>query len=366
MTLALLVGGLLLLIAGGELLVRGASKLAISTGISPLVVGLTVVAFGTSSPELALSVQAVAGGEVDLALGNVVGSNILNILFILGLAALITPLVVDGQIIRQEVPILIGASLLLFAFSQDGEISRGEGGVFVALLIIYSTFLIWQSRRQTAELQSEYAGERHIADSISRRTHWDEPMPVQLALIAGGLALLLVGSRWLVIAATTIAQQLGVSELIIGLTILAAGTSMPEVAATLAAAIKGQRDIAVGNAIGSSIFNILCVVGFSSLIAPAALPVAPALLRFDMPVMIAVAVACLPIFFTGRSIARWEGAVFLGYYAAYTLYLILASQQHNALSTYTLVMQSFVLPLTALTLVVVVGRALRARALPNQ
>jgi len=364
MTLALLAGGLILLIVGGELLVRGASKLAISTGISPLVVGLTVVAFGTSSPELAVSLQAAAAGEVDIALGNVVGSNIFNVLLILGLSALITPLVVDGQIIRQEVPIMIGASLLLFAVSLDGGISRGEGAVFVILLAGYTTFLIWQSRRQTQALQSEYAGERHIADSLAHRTAWDDKLTVQLLLIAAGLVLLVLGSGWLIEAATTIAKALGVSELVIGLTIVAAGTSLPEVAASVTAALKGQRDIAVGNVIGSNIFNILCVLGISSLVAPTALAVAPSLLRFDMLVMIAVAIACLPIFFTGRTIARWEGAVFLGYYVAYTAYLILAAQRHDVLATYSLVMQAFVLPLTALTLIIVVARAWKTRPAP--
>jgi cation:H+ antiporter len=360
MTMMLLVGGLLLLIAGGELLVRGASKLALSLGISPLVVGLTVVAFGTSSPELAVSVQAVNAGNVDIALGNVVGSNIFNVLFILGLSALITPLVVDAQMIRQEVPVMIGASLLLCAMVLDGGLGRAEGVALTVLLVAYTVLLVWQSRRETQALRDEYAAESHVAAATGSRTG----LPLQLGLIAAGLVLLVFGSRWLVEAATTIARAFGISELVIGLTIVAAGTSLPEVAASITAALRGQRDIAVGNVVGSNTFNILGVLGISASISQAPLPVSDAMRSFDLPVMLAVAIACLPVFFTGRSIARWEGGVFLGYYAAYTAWLLLQSQQHDALVTYSLVMRSVVLPLTALTLLVVTTRAWKARAAP--
>ncbi len=357
MTILLLLAGLAALAAGGELLVRGASRLALSTGLSPLVIGLTVVAFGTSSPELAVSVSAVTAGNVDIALGNVVGSNILNILLILGLAALITPLVVDAQVIRQEVPVMIGASLLLFAMALDGGISRIEGAVLVALLAGYTSFLVVQGRRQGAAIADEYAAEPHVAAA----GRGGAGLGLAVLLVAGGLALLVIGSRWLVSAAIAIATAAGVSELIIGLTIVAAGTSMPEVAASIAAAVRGQRDIAVGNVVGSNIFNLLAVLGISAVAAPVPLSVQPAMLAFDLPVMIAVAVACLPIFFTGHSIARWEGGVFLGYYVAYVAWLILAAQQHEALSTYGLVMRSVVIPLTVLTLAIVALRAWRAR-----
>jgi cation:H+ antiporter len=353
-----LLGGLILLVGGGELLVRGASKVASSAGVSPLVVGLTVVAFGTSAPELAVSLQAARSGEVDIALGNVVGSNIFNVLFILGLSAIIIPLVVIGQVIKQEVPIMIGASVLLFLLALDGSISRLEGGALFAILIAYTTFLVVQSRRETKALTEEYAGELHLA----AKTSWDDRLIVQLGLIAVGLAALVLGSRWLVGGATEIARLLGVSELVIGLTIVAAGTSLPEVAASVAAAVKGQRDIAVGNVVGSNTFNVLGVLGLSALAAPSALTVATSLLHFDMLVMLAVAVACLPIFFTGNVIARWEGWVFLGYYVAYTGYLVLRSQQHDALGTYALVMQMIVLPLTVLTLAVGVWRTWRGSA----
>jgi cation:H+ antiporter len=356
-TILMLLGGLVLLVIGGELLVRGASKLAVSLGISPLVVGLTVVAFGTSSPELAVSVQAAMSGQVDIALGNVVGSNIFNVLFILGISALIVPLVVSAQIVRQEVPIMIGASLLLGAFALNGSIARWEAGVLFALLLVYTAFLIIQSRRESQAIQTEYAGEAHIG----AQRHWDDRLPVQLLLIVAGLVLLVFGSRWLVAAAVSIAQSFGVSELVIGLTIVAAGTSLPEVAASVTAAIRGQRDIAVGNVIGSNTFNILGVLGLSGLIAPLPLAVPQSLLEFDMLVMLAVAFACLPVFFTGATIARWEGAVFLGYYVAYVAFLVLTAQQHEARATFALAMQTVVLPLTVLTLLVVSVRAWRAR-----
>ncbi|HVH98750.1 MAG TPA: calcium/sodium antiporter [Enhygromyxa sp.] len=352
MTALLLIAGLVLLVLGGELLVRGASKLASSVGISPLVVGLTVVAFGTSAPELAVSVQASFAGEVDIALGNVVGSNIFNVLFILGLSALITPLLVASQMIRQEVPMMIGVSLLLLLLALDNRISQVEGGLFFALLLGYTTLLIRQSRRETKAIREEYEHEMHVEPKS-----WDDRLPAQIGLIVVGLVMLVFGARFLVDGAIQIATALGVSELIIGLTIVAGGTSLPEVAASIAAALKGQRDIAVGNVVGSNIFNILCVLGLSALVSPEGLAVSQTLLEFDMIVMLAVAVACLPIFFTGSTIARWEGAVFLGYYIAYTTYLVLSTQQSAMLDGFRVVMLGFVLPLTVLTLAVVSYRA---------
>ena len=347
--------GLVALVAGAELLVRGASKLALSFGISPLVVGLTVVAFGTSAPELAVSVQSAWSGQVDIALGNVVGSNIFNVLFILGVSALITPLLVAQQFIRQEVPIMIGASLLLFALAWDGGISRYDAALLFTLALAYTVFLIRQSRRESRAIAAENG-----AEPEPDKTGWDGHWGVQLLLIAAGLALLVLGADWLVGAAVTFAKQLGVSELVIGLTIVAAGTSMPEVATSIIAALRGERDIAVGNVVGSNIFNMLGVLGLSGLVAPASLTVAQSLLSFDFPVMIAVAGACLPVFFTGNLIARWEGLVFLAYYAAYTTYLLLAAQRHDALATFGFAMTTVVLPLTAISLLVVSWRAWRA------
>ena len=352
--------GLAALVVGAELLVRGASKLALTFGISPLVVGLTVVAFGTSSPELAVSVQAASTGQADIAVGNVVGSNIFNVLFILGISALITPLLVDRQLIRQEVPIMVGTSLLLLAVARDGRLSRGEGLLLVVLLLAFTVFLIVQSRRQLS-------GNGETADALGNpQLAQVTNLARQIALVVIGLIILVFGARWLVEAAITIAKHLGVSEMVVGLTIVAAGTSLPEVATSILAAIRGQRDIAVGNVVGSSIFNILGVLGVSALVAPGAIPVAPAMIAFDIPVMIAVAIACLPIFFSGSLIARWEGGLFLGLYVAYTLYVILAAQQHDALGTYGFVLGTVVLPLCTLTVLVIAWREWNARREPRR
>ena len=353
MTFLLFIGGLIGLVLGAELLVRGASKLALSFGISPLVVGLTIVAFGTSAPEMAVSTGAVLSGQTDIAIGNVVGSNIFNVLFVLGVSALITPLLVNIQLIRQEVPIMIGASLLLLVLGLDGKVSLLDGAILFALLIAYTVFLIVQSRAETRSAQDQYAAEIKPATPGG----WDARLPVQLLLIAAGLGLLVLGSDWLVTASTLFAKALGVSDLVIGLTIVAAGTSMPEVATSVMAAIKGERDIAVGNVVGSCTFNILGCLGLSGLVSgDLGLVMPTAILNFDIWVMIAVALACLPVFITGREIARWEGGVFVLYYAAYVTYLILATQQHDALGTFSSAMMSFVIPITVITLVVVLLR----------
>ena len=353
MNILLFVGGLILLVIGANTLVRGSSKLAMSFGISPLVVGLTIVAFGTSAPEVAVSVGAVLDGKTDIAIGNVVGSNILNVLFILGMSALIAPLVVNIQLIRQEVPIMLGASLLLLALSLDGRLSFLDGGFLFVLLVAYTAFVVVQSRRETQAAKDEFAEEIRPA----RAGAWDSHWAAQIGLIAVGLVALVVGSDYLVQASVNFAKAMGVSDLVIGLTIVAAGTSMPEVATSITAAVKGERDIAVGNVVGSNTFNILGCLGLSGLVSgDLGLTMAPSLLAFDIWVMLAVALACLPVFMTGREIARWEGGVFLGYYMAYVAYLIMAAQQHDALQAFSGVMLGFVVPLTVVTLVVVVIR----------
>ena len=354
MVMFLFVVGLVLLTVGAEVLVRGASRLASAMGISPLVVGLTVVAFGTSAPEAAVSVQAVmsGGSSADLALGNVVGSNIFNILLILGVAALIAPLLVAQQLVRIEIPILIGVSLLLFAFGMDGVIGRVNGLILFGGVIVYTVFVIRQSRKETSDIQAEYAMEYAALPDQPSNLLWN------LLLIVAGLAMLVVGSNWLVAGATAAARALGISELVIGLTIVAAGTSLPEVATSVMASIKGERDIAVGNVVGSCLFNLLAVLGLAAIVAPEGINVAPSALRFDIPIMIAATIACLPIFLTGYTIARWEGLVFFGYYVAYTVFLFLSTAEHDALDTFNLAIMWFVAPLTVITLMVTVTRHL--------
>lgn len=350
MQLLMFIAGLLALVGGAELLVRGASRLSLAFGISPLVVGLTVVAFGTSAPEIAVSVGAALQGRTDIAVGNVVGSNIINVLFILGLSALITPLVVHAQIVRQEVPIMIGASLLVLVFALDGRIGFWDSAWLLAAVLAYTVYLVRQSRRESQATRDEYAHE------LAQTSRWDGHWAVQLLLIGAGLALLVGGSQWLVAAASAFARAMGVSELVIGLTIVAAGTSLPEVATSVMAALRKERDIAIGNVIGSNIFNLLGCLGLTGLIAEGGLPIPAGLLNFDLWVMLAVAFACLPVFLTGREIARWEGALFLLFFAAYMGYVVLSAQQHAALPAFGTAMLSFVLPLTVVTLVVALLR----------
>ncbi|MCA9134594.1 MAG: calcium/sodium antiporter, partial [Planctomycetales bacterium] len=240
-----IVCGLVTLVVGGELLVRGASLLAMAMRISPLVIGLTVVAFGTSAPELGVSLQAATSGAADVAIGNVLGSNICNVLMILGLAALVTPLAVSSQLIRIDVPIMILASLAFWAFAWDLQIVRWEGIVLFTSLIFYIVFCIRQSRKERSVVVEEFAHELPVPSGLTSR-RW-----VQVALLLVGLVLLGLGSKWLVGGAVSLATQWGVSELIIGLTIVALGTSLPEVVTSVVASLRGERDIAVGNVIGS-------------------------------------------------------------------------------------------------------------------
>lgn len=351
MSLLLFVGGLAALVVGASLLVRGASLLALRLGLSPLVVGLTVVAFGTSAPELAVSTGAVLSGQGGLAVGNAVGSNTFNVLFILGVAALIAPLVVHRQVIRQEVPIMIGSALLLIVLGLDGALGLFDGLLLLGLLLAYTVFLVRQSRAEPA-----VAGRDGFTDGLqpAARGRWDAGLPAQVALIVAGLVLLVLGSEGLVRAAVSFARALGLSEVVIGLTIVAAGTSLPEVAASVLATLKGERDIAVGNVVGSCVFNILGVVGLGALVAslgPAgALPLPPGIAQFDLWVMLAALVACLPVFLSGREIARWEGGLFLAYYVAYTAYLVMAAQRHQGVQAFGDAMLGFVVPLTIVTL----------------
>ncbi|MCB1995532.1 MAG: calcium/sodium antiporter [Burkholderiaceae bacterium] len=342
----LFAGGLVALVAGAELLVRGASRLALSFGISPLVVGLTIVAFGTSAPEMTVSVGAVINGQSGLALGNAVGSNVFNVLFILGLAAIIAPLAVNLQLIRQEVPIMIGAALLVMVVSLDGRIGGFDATLLFGLLLLYTVFLVRQSRRQGAQT-GDY-GTGPVPATSSRL--------VNTVLLVAGLALLAGGSEAMVRAAVSFARSFGVSEVMIGLTIVAVGTSLPEVAASVAAAIRGERDIAVGNVVGSCVFNLLGVIGLGGLAAAltgaGGLPVPASVMHFDLWVMLAALVACLPIFITGREVARWEGALFLAYYVAYMTYQVLQARQSPELQAFNGTMLGFVLPLTVVTVVV--------------
>jgi cation:H+ antiporter len=349
LTFILFLAGLVLLVGGAELLVRGASRLAAIFGIPPLIVGLTVVAVGTSSPEIAVALQSSASGQADIALGNIIGSNIANVL-------LVAPLAVPQLLIRQDVPIMIGTALLVLLLSLDGLLGWLDGLLLLAGIIAYLVFIVRQSRKESARVKAEYAAEFGV-DQPQAERGW---LRYLLAAVAG-LGLLIVGADWLVDGAVAFARVLGVSELIIGLTIVAVGTSLPEIATSMLASLRGQRDIAVGNVIGSCIFNLLLVLGLTVAVAPGGVLVPTPIQYFDLPVMLATAVACLPIFLNGHTIYRWEGGLFLGYYISYTCYLLLASSQHALLEPFSLLMLYFVMPLTVITLLIVVWRSVRAQ-----
>ncbi len=316
----LLSGGLILLVGGGELLVRGASKLASALGVAPIIIGLTVVAFGTSTPELAVSLRAALSGNADIAVSNVVGSNIFNVLFILGVSALISPLVIHSQMIAREVPIMIGTSILLGIFALGGTISLIEGLLLFIGIVGYTGWLVVEARkkkRENRELELESEKEfLHLKKDKS-------PLALSLVFVVIGLGLVMFGAEWLVEGAVALAKSFGISDTVVGLTIVAAGTSLPEVVASVMATVKGERDIAVGNVVGSNIYNILAILGISGAVAPSGLSVNPALLSFDIPVMIAVALICWPFFRSGKRLSRFEGSLFLVGYIAYTAYIVI-------------------------------------------
>ncbi len=341
-TVILFIAGIVLLIWGADLLVRGAAYLAELAGISPLIVGLTVVALGTSAPELAVSLRAALLGEADLTLGNVLGSNIANVLLILGLAALIAPLLVASRLLQREVPIMIGVSLLLWWLAANGVLDRLDGLILVVLLVLFLVTTVITARRDPLAEQ--------LAVPQLDRSRW--ALLRNLGLVVGGLILLVAGAQWLVDGAVVFALALGVDDLIIGLTVVAIGTSLPEIATSVLAGLRGQREIAVGNVVGSNILNILAVLGLTSLISDEPLAVPLSALTFDLPVVVATAIACLPIFFSGRMIARWEGVLFLAYYLAYTIYLVLTATGSAQLRAFSAAMTLFVIPLTVVTLMV--------------
>jgi cation:H+ antiporter len=363
LALGLMVVGLLLLLLGGEALVRGASALAAAWGLSPLTIGLTVVAFGTSAPEAAVSLGSALTGREDIALGNVVGSNIFNVLLILGLSALVTPLVVSRQVIRQEMPILVAVSLLMLVFALDGQVGRIEGSVLAAGLLAYTGFAVYQGRKEGNNTAAGTAGPAQAAGAPAGAPAPRPRVALQLLYILGGLALLVLGARWFVEGAEAIARALGVSELIIALTVVAAGTSLPEVATSVVASLRGERDIAVGNVIGSNVFNLLGVLGLTAAVAPGGVGVSPEALSFDIPVMVAVAVTCLPVFLTGQIISRWEGIFFLAYYGGYLVYLVLRATNPAAQELFTNLLLWVMLPGTAVLIAFSLWQHTRERRL---
>ncbi len=303
-----IVAGVGLLYLGGEFLVRGAVDLARRVGLSPLVVGLTVVAFGTSSPELAATLAASFEGSPAVAVGNVFGSNVANLGLILGAAALVFPLTADARFLRREVPLMIVVSALVWPLGRDGVYGRLEGFALLALLTLYLVVLL--RGRERSEVGTRY---RELGGEVHR------PLWRSAAAVAGGIAGLVAGAHFLVDGAVAVARGFGVPETVIGLTLVAVGTSLPELASCLVAAARREGDIVLGNLVGSNLFNVLGILGTSALVRPLVLPFAA--VRSDFAVMMAFSLAVVPLLLVGRRLSRLEGGLLVAAYAGYVIYL---------------------------------------------
>lgn len=321
-TIGLIVLGLLLLVAGGETLLRGAVGLATLLRLTPTVIGLTVVAAGTSVPELAVSATAAWRGSPDIAVSNVVGSNIFNIAVIVGLCALIRPLAITGNTIRLEYPVMALVTLMCVAVCQDGNLNRIDATLFLAVYVAFTAYVVSLVRQQmnTAERQ-EFGNEvKELAETARAPSgSW-----ISVGLLGGGVALLALGAEATVGGAVALANMIGLSERVIGLTIVSAGTGLPEVVTSLVSSFRGRDDVAIGNVIGSNLFNILGILGLSSMLD--VVPVHPAIIAGDNWWMLAATLGLFPIIYTGRRVNRWEGALLLAGYAIYLAVLLVRQQ----------------------------------------
>jgi cation:H+ antiporter len=318
-----LIGGLVLLVAGGELLVRGAVQIATSLGLSPLVIGLTLVGFGTSTPELVTSVQAALADAPGIAYGNVVGSNIANILLIVGVAALISPMVINSVALKRDGAVLLAVAIVFSVVAFAMPLGSIVGLIFIAALIVY-VYLAFRQEKASAPAGHGAVYDKSLALQETDAALVPPSTPQKSLLISAliplaGLVLVVIGGRFLVDGAVSLARGFGISETVIGLTIVAAGTSMPEFVTSVVAGIRKQGDVAFGNIVGSNIYNILGIGGFTALIAPGAVPAE--IVSFDNLVMIVVSLALVAFAWTGLRIARWEGAALLAGYVAYVYFI---------------------------------------------
>ncbi|MGP9758415.1 calcium/sodium antiporter [Corynebacterium sp. AOP12-C2-36] len=327
MSWLLLLAGFAVLVVGGELLVRGASALSARMGISPMVVGLTVVAIGSSLPELAVGVDAAVRGSPGLVTGNIVGTNIVNLLLVLGLAAAIQPIITARQMLRLDLPAVAAAAVLLLVLSLGGSLTWPAGVLLLLVGVAYTATILWYTKRSRAQELSRQAAQVQTVETTDTQ---DAPPAgwrrgaVDAVLLLGGIVLVILGADWLVTGAVDIASELGVSDALIGLTIVAVGTSAPELVTTVVATLRGQASMAVGNLIGSSVYNIVFILGATVLVAPDAIPVPDEVLRVDMPVLVVVSLLVVLMFRTGRRMSRWEGLLLVAFYAVYLTYLLLA------------------------------------------
>lgn len=323
--LMLFLAGLAALIVGAEMVLRGGARFAALMGIRPLVIGLTIVSIGTSAPELAVGITAGLEGSGSIAVGNIAGTNMVNILFILGLSALFRPLELHLQVIRLDLPMMILAAGMMAGLAWDGVLSAGDGAVLLAAAILYTILLL--RRQESAAVEEEFedmcGGGAEVSCEAEPKRDAGRARLNNALLLAVGMGILVIGAHWAVHGAVEMGRALHVSEAIIGLTVVAIGTSSPELVTTAIATIRNERDVAVGNLLGSSIYNILVILGLTCMATPGGLPVEQQLLRLDIPLMAGVALACVPVFWSGRRISRLEGGLGVAAYLIYLLWLIL-------------------------------------------
>lgn len=323
MAVVALVAGLVLLVLGAELVVRQGSALAARLNVSPIVVGMTVVALGTSLPELAIGLNAAAQGRGELAVGNIVGTNLVNILLILGLAALLRPIDFDSRTLKVDLPMMVGAAVLMAALAVDGELSTTDGVLLTLYGVLYLGVVLYLSARESRRPAPvpEHAGANPRGTGEALRPA-SSRLGVEILLLVAGLALVLVGSEFLVDGAVEIASSIGASDAFIGLTVVAIGTSAPELATAIVATIRGDRSLALGNLIGSSVFNIALILGPTVIAAPGAVPVPDELVAVDLLLMLGAAAICIPAFWSHRRLGRVEGGLFVAAYGAYLAWLL--------------------------------------------
>lgn len=314
--------GLITLILGAEVLIRGGSRLAGRLGIPPIVIGLTVVSIGTSMPELAIGAVAATEGNASLAVGNIAGTNVVNLLLILGLSALIRPLSMRMRTLRFDLPMMSVAALLLWALAFHGTLTRLDGLILLLCAIAYTAVVVHTSRRESKEVAAEFSAEFADDESDTARRSGALPLVGHISLLLGGMGIIVVGAEWLVDGAVGIARGFEVSDALIGLTIVAIGTSAPELMTTVVSTVRGDRDIALGNLLGSGVYNIALVLGITCLVPRQALQLEPALVRIDIPIMVAATLLCVPIFMTGRRVTRAEGGAMVAAYLAYLAFLL--------------------------------------------
>jgi len=323
--LMLFLAGLAALIVGAEMVLRGGARFAALMGIRPLVIGLTVVSIGTSMPELAVGITAGLEGSGSIVVGNIAGTNMVNILFILGLSALFRPLMLHLQVIKLDLPMMILAAGMMAGLAGDGVLSAGDGVLLLAGAILYTILLL--RRHESAAVEEEFedmcAGGLEVSCQAGPKRSASRARLKNALFLAGGIAISVIGAQWAVHGAVEMGRSLQVSEAIIGLTVVAIGTSSPELVTTAIATIRNERDVAVGNLLGSSIYNILVILGLTCMATPGGLPVERQLLMLDIPLMAGVALACVPVFWSGKRISRLEGGLGVAAYLIYLLWLIL-------------------------------------------